>query len=67
MAKNALYFIQDYILDHPNSNKKSGAYLAILSDIKHNLSLTCLPLFIFVVLYAYFQLVIVPLNISMID
>ena len=37
MSKNVLYFIQDYILDNPDSNKKSGGYLAIVSDIKRNL------------------------------
>ena len=37
MSKNVLYFIQDYILDHPDSRKKSGGYLAIVSDIKRNL------------------------------
>ena len=37
MSKDVLYFIQDYILDHPDSRKKSGGYLAIVSDIKRNL------------------------------
>lgn len=37
MAKSVLYFIKDYILDHPDSNRKSGAYFAIVSDIKRNL------------------------------
>lgn len=31
IIKNILYFIQDYI---PDSNKKSAAYIAIVSDIK---------------------------------
>ena len=33
-AKNILYFFQDYVLGHPDSRKKSGAYLAVVSDIK---------------------------------
>ena len=37
VSKNVLYFIQDYVLDHPDSSKKSGGYLAIVSDIKRNL------------------------------
>ena len=37
MAKNIFSFFQDYILGHPDSNKKSGAYLAVVSDIKRNL------------------------------
>ena len=36
-AKNIFCFFQDYILGHPNSNKKSGTYLATVSDIKRNL------------------------------
>ena len=36
-AKNIFSFIQDYILGHPDSNKKSGSYLAVVSDIKRNL------------------------------
>lgn len=36
-VKNMLSFFQDYILGHPDSNKKSGAYLGIVSDIKRHL------------------------------
>ena len=36
-AKNIFCFFQDYILGHPDSNKKSGTYLATVSDIKRNL------------------------------
>ena len=36
-AKNVLSFFQDYILGYPDSNKKSGAYLGIVSDIKRHL------------------------------
>lgn len=35
-AKNVCFF-QDYILGHPDLNKKSGTYLATVSDSKHNL------------------------------
>ena len=37
LAKNVFSFLQDYILSHPDSNKKPGAYLATVSDIKRNL------------------------------
>ena len=37
LAKNIFFFFQDYILGCPDSNKKSGAYLATVSDIKRNL------------------------------
>ena len=33
-AKNLFNFFQDYILNHPDSCKKSASYLAIVSDIK---------------------------------
>ena len=36
-AKNVLCFFQDYILAHPDSSKKSGAYLGVVSDIKRNI------------------------------
>ena len=36
-TKNILSFFQDYILGHPDSNKKSAAYIATVSDIKRNL------------------------------
>ena len=37
-AKNVFEFLQDYVLGHPDSSsKKSGTYLAIVSDIKRNL------------------------------
>ena len=36
-AKNVFAFLQDYILEYPDSNKKSGAYLGIVSDIKRHL------------------------------
>lgn len=37
LAKNIFSFFQDYILGHPDSNRKSGAYLAVVSDIKRSL------------------------------
>lgn len=33
-AKNFFYFMQDYVLCHPDSTKKSASYLATVSDIK---------------------------------
>ena len=33
MSKNVLYFIQDYIFDNQDSNKKSGGYLDIECDL----------------------------------
>ena len=36
-AKAIYYFFQDYILERPDSNKKSASYLAVVSDIKRNL------------------------------
>lgn len=36
-ARNIFSFLQDYILGHPDSNKKPAAYLATVSDIKRNL------------------------------
>ena len=36
-AKNVFYFFQDFILDSPDSNKRSGSYLAVVSDIKRNM------------------------------
>lgn len=37
-AKCVFEFFQDYILGHPDATcKKSGTYLAVVSDIKHNL------------------------------
>lgn len=36
-AKNIFCFFRDYILGHPDSNKKSGTFLAMVSDIKRNL------------------------------
>ena len=37
-AKNVFNFLQDYILAQPDSNKKSASYLAVVSDIKCNIS-----------------------------
>ena len=37
LAKNVFFFFQDYILDHPDSSKKSGGYLGVVSDIKRNI------------------------------
>ena len=37
VAKNVFHFFQDYILGQPDSNKKTGSYLGIVSDIKRNL------------------------------
>ncbi len=34
VVKNVLCFFQDYVLDYPDSNKRSGSYLATVSDIK---------------------------------
>ena len=36
-ARNVFFFFQDYILNQPDSNKKSGTYLGVVSDIKRNL------------------------------
>ena len=36
-AKNIFFFFQDYILAHPDSSKKSGTYLGVVSDIKQNI------------------------------
>ena len=36
LAENVFSYLQDYI-GHPDSNKKPGAYLATVSDIKRNL------------------------------
>ena len=36
-AKNNLCFLQDYILGHPDSNKKTSTYLANVSDIKRHM------------------------------
>ena len=36
-AKNILAFVQDFILCQPDSGKKSGGYLAVVSDIKRNI------------------------------
>ena len=33
-VKNLLCFLQDYMLEHPDSTKKSATYLAVVSDIK---------------------------------
>lgn len=35
--RNTLYFIQDYILDHPDSLKNQLCIVAVASDIKRNL------------------------------
>ena len=37
LAKNIFFFIQDYILGHPDSNKKTATYLSVVSDIKRHL------------------------------
>lgn len=34
---NVFYFLQDYVLSYPDSLKRPGSYLAVLSDIKQNL------------------------------
>lgn len=34
-AKNFFNFLQDYVLNHPDSSKKLASYLATVSDIKH--------------------------------
>ena len=49
-AKNIFCFFQDYILEHPDSNKKSGTYLAMVSDIKRNLRLNLLHMYILYIL-----------------
>ena len=36
-AKNIFSFVQDFILCHPDSGKKTGGYLAVVSDIKRNI------------------------------
>ncbi len=36
-AKNIFYFLQDYVLGHPDSNKKTASYLATVSDIKRHM------------------------------
>ena len=36
-AKSLFDFFQDYVFGHPDSSKKSGSYLAVVSDIKRNL------------------------------
>lgn len=36
-AKNIFYFIQDFILGHPDATKKTATYLSVVSDIKCNL------------------------------
>ena len=36
-VKNVLFFLQDYIFSYPDSLSRSATYLAIASDIKHNL------------------------------
>ena len=35
-VKGVLNFFQDYILDQPDSSKKTATYLATVSDIKRN-------------------------------
>ena len=37
IVKNILCFFQDYILEYPDSNKRSGSYLGIVSDIKRHM------------------------------
>ena len=36
-SKNIFYFMQDFVLGHPDSGKKSGLYLAVISDINRNI------------------------------
>lgn len=36
-VKNILYFMQDFVVRHPDSFDRSGTYLATTSDIKHNI------------------------------
>jgi len=36
-ASNVFYFLQDYILARPDCGKRSGSYLAVVSDIKQNI------------------------------
>lgn len=36
-AKNIFSFVQDFILCQPDSGKKAGGYLAVVSDIKRNI------------------------------
>lgn len=36
-AQTVFYFLQDYVLSFPDSLKRPSTYLAVLSDIKHNL------------------------------
>lgn len=36
-AKHVLSFMQDYVLGHPDSNKKTATYLATVSDIKRHM------------------------------
>ena len=36
-VKGIFYFLQDFIVCHPDSHDRSGTYLATTSDIKHNL------------------------------
>ena len=33
-TKNVMFFFQDYIVAHPDSMKRPGTYLAVVSDIK---------------------------------
>ena len=33
-ARNVFYFLQDYILERPDSNKKTANYIAFVSDVK---------------------------------
>ena len=33
-TKNVMFFFQDYIVTHPDSMKRPGTYLAVVSDIK---------------------------------
>ena len=37
-AKSILYFIQDYILSSPDTGKRLGSYLAVVSDIQRCVS-----------------------------
>ena len=36
-VKNIFYFIQDFIVRHPDSYDRSGTYLATTTDIKRNI------------------------------
>lgn len=36
-AQTVFYFLQDYVLSYPDSMKRPSTYLAVMSDIKHNL------------------------------